>query len=271
MTDEQDQGQAGQESEYGADNIQVLRGLEAVRKRPGMYIGNVEDGTALHHMVFEVVDNSVDEHLAGYCDEVSVVIHTDGSVSVSDNGRGIPVETHKEEGRSAAEVVMTTLHSGGKFDNSSYKISGGLHGVGVSVVNALAERLRMEIRREGKLWVQEFSRGEVLGTLKAVRRTRRTGTLVTFMPDREVFGDQAFSFETLSGRLRQMSFLNSGLTIKVVDERTDKSHNFHYQGGISEFVRDRCRNKEPVHSEVIALSAEREVEGLQVPQVVVPQ
>jgi DNA gyrase subunit B len=253
--------QPEQATEYNADNIQVLRGLEAVRKRPGMYIGNVEDGTALHHMVFEVVDNSVDEHLAGHCTEVTVVIRADGYVSVRDNGRGIPVELHKEEGRSAAEVVMTVLHAGGKFDNSSYKVSGGLHGVGVSVVNALAEHLRMEIRRNGQLWMQEYSRGEALSALAAQRPTKSTGTFITFRPDPEVFGDQAFSFEILSRRLREMSFLNPGLTIEVVDERSDKNHHFHYQGGIAEFVDDLCRNKEPVHPEVIYLRADKEVEG----------
>ena len=255
-------------SDYGADNIQVLRGLEAVRKRPGMYIGNVEDGTALHHMVFEVVDNSVDEHLAGHCDQVTVTIHADGSVGVRDNGRGIPVETHKEEGVSAAEVVMTTLHAGGKFDRSSYKVSGGLHGVGVSVVNALSERLRMEIKRDGQLWAQEYVRGEPVAPLAPERATRRTGTYVRFTPDGEVFGELDFSFEVLSGRLRELSFLNPGLTIDVLDERSDKSHHFHYQGGITEFVELLCRSKEPVHREVIAVRAEREHEGSDVPIVV---
>ncbi len=255
-------------SDYGADNIQVLRGLEAVRKRPGMYIGNVEDGTALHHMVFEVVDNAVDEHLAGFCDAVSVTIHPDCSVSVEDNGRGIPVEIHKEEGISAAEVVMTRLHAGGKFDKSSYKVSGGLHGVGVSVVNALAEQLRMEIRREGWVWVQEYERGDPRKPLRKLRETSRTGTLVTFIPDSDVFGDFSFSFEQLSKRLREMSFLNPGLTIEVVDERSDKSHHFHYQGGIAEFVTLLCKNKDPVHPDVIALRAEREVDGQEAPIVV---
>lgn len=248
-------------SEYGADNIQVLRGLEAVRKRPGMYIGDVESGDALHHMVFEVVDNSVDEYLAGFGDKIIVAIHADGSVSVQDFGRGIPVETHKEEGRPAAEVVMTTLHSGGKFDNASYQFSGGLHGVGVSVVNALAESLRMEIRRDGHLWVQEYRQGASLGPMEKVRPTRRSGTLISFMPDPEVFGDQTFSFEYLSQRLREMSFLNSGLTIEVIDERSDKRHHFHYEGGITEFVQDLCSRKEPAHKDVIAISDSREVEG----------
>ena len=255
-------------SDYGADNIQVLRGLEAVRKRPGMYIGNVEDGTALHHMVFEVVDNAVDEHLAGFCDAVTVTIHPDCSVTVTDNGRGIPVEIHKEEGISAAEVVMTQLHAGGKFDKSSYKVSGGLHGVGVSVVNALAERLRMEIRREGWVWVQEFDRGEPRKPLRKLRETSRTGTLIKFFPDSDVFGDLIYSFEQLSKRLREMSFLNPGLTIDILDERTGKSRSFHYQGGIAEFVTLLCKNKDPVHSDVIALRAEREVEGQEAPIVV---
>ena len=249
-------------SSYGADNIQVLKGLEAVRKRPGMYIGDVENGDALHHMVFEVVDNSVDEYLAGYGDEITVVIHADGSVSVRDNGRGIPVEMHKAEGRPAAEVVMTTLHAGGKFDNASYQFSGGLHGVGVSVVNALAGLLRMEIRRDGSLWVQEYRRGLAEGPLRKERATKRTGTLITFMPDHDIFGDQTFSFELLSRRLREMSFLNSGLKIGIVDEQTDKSHLFHYQGGITEFVADLCKTKDPVHQNVVMLSDSREVEGV---------
>jgi DNA gyrase subunit B len=257
-----------QVSEYGADNIQVLRGLEAVRKRPGMYIGNTEDGTALHHMVFEVVDNSVDEHLAGFCDAIGVTVHVDGSVSVEDNGRGIPVETHKEEGISAAEVVMTRLHAGGKFDKSSYKVSGGLHGVGVSVVNALAEWLKMEIKREGWVWFQEYVRGEPKEPLRKVRPASRTGTTVTFVPDAEVFVETTFSFEILSKRLQEMSFLNPGLTITIVDERSDKSHHYHYQGGIAEFVTLLCKNKEPVHPQVISLRAEREIEGVVAPIVV---
>jgi DNA gyrase subunit B len=255
-------------SDYGADDIQVLRGLEAVRKRPGMYIGDVEDGTALHHMITEVVDNSVDEHLAGFCTHIAVTIHADGSVSVTDNGRGIPVEMHKEEGRSAAEVVMTYLHAGAKFDNSSYKVSGGLHGVGVSAVNALAERLRLEIWRDGFHWAQDYVRGEPQAPLAQLRPTKRNGTMITFVPDREVFGAQIFSFDVISQRLREMSFLNPGLTVDVTDERSDKSHHFHYEGGIAEFIRDRCKSKEPVHPNVIVLRSERTHEGLAAPIVV---
>jgi DNA gyrase subunit B len=255
-------------SDYGADDIQVLKGLEAVRKRPGMFIGDVEDGTALHHMITEVVDNSVDEHLAGYCNLISVIIHSDGSVSVTDDGRGIPVEIFKDEGRSAAEVVMTTLHAGGKFNNAAYKVSGGLHGVGVSAVNALAERMRLEVWRDGFHWVQDYVRGEPVAPLASIRPTKRTGTMITFLPDREIYGNQTFSFEILSQRLRETTFLNPGLTIDVSDERTDKSHHFHYEGGIAEFIRDRCRSKEPVHPNVIVLRSERPHEGLTAPIVV---
>ncbi|MBI5488891.1 MAG: DNA topoisomerase (ATP-hydrolyzing) subunit B [Deltaproteobacteria bacterium] len=248
--------------EYGAQQIEVLKGLEAVRKRPGMYIGNVQDGSGLHQMVFEVLDNSVDEHLAGHCTEISVTIHLDESVTVDDNGRGIPVELHQEEGRSAAEVVMTVLHAGGKFDRAAYKVSGGLHGVGVSVVNALSEFLKLEIRRDGKVWHQEYRRGEPQGALRPLGPSRRTGTKVTFKPDTKVFTVITPSFEVLAQRLRELSFLNPGLTVKFRDERSGRDETFEYRGGIPEFVTYLNRNKATLHPEPIFLEGEQE--GVQV-------
>ncbi|MBI5500774.1 MAG: DNA gyrase subunit B, partial [Deltaproteobacteria bacterium] len=248
--------------EYGAQQIEVLKGLEAVRKRPGMYIGNVQDGSGLHQMVFEVLDNSVDEHLAGHCTEIAVTIHLDESVTVEDNGRGIPVELHPEEGRSAAEVVMTVLHAGGKFDRAAYKVSGGLHGVGVSVVNALSELLKLEIRRDGKVWHQEYRRGEPQGALRPLGPSRRSGTKVTFKPDAKVFAVISPSFEVLAQRLRELSFLNPGLTVKFRDERSARDETFEYRGGIAEFVTYLNRNKATLHPEPILLEGEQE--GVQV-------
>jgi len=242
---------------YGAETITVLEGLEAVRKRPGMYIGDTAE-RGLHHLVFEVVDNSIDEAMAGFCQNIAVTLHIDGTVTVEDDGRGIPVEIHPKEGISAAEVVLTKLHAGGKFDSGAYKVSGGLHGVGVSVVNALSETLAVEIKRDGKVYAQRYHRGKPEAPLAEIGTSTHTGTKVSFTPDATIFERTDFSFDILSQRLRELAFLNRGVRIVIEEQATQKRHEFLYRGGIEEFVRHLNRAKTPIHSGVISLIGKRE-------------
>src|SRR5476651_2193184 len=246
----------GNGADYGAAQIKVLEGLEAVRKRPAMYIGST-GAPGLHHLVYEIVDNSIDEALAGHCDQVNVTIHIDGSVTVIDNGRGIPTDRH-ESGKSAAEVVLTVLHAGGKFDNDSYKVSGGLHGVGISVVNALSETLDLEIWRNSQVYQQSYERGTPTGGLEITGTTKRRGTKVTFKPDAQIFETTVFSFDILAQRLRELAFLNGGITITLDDERDGKGHKFHYEGGIVSFVTHLNKNKAAVNEKPIYMHGDKD-------------
>jgi DNA gyrase subunit B len=250
--------------DYGTSSIKLLKGLEAVRKRPGMYIGNTDDITGLHHMVTELVDNAIDEAQAGYCDTISVVVHADDSVTVEDNGRGIPVGPHPVHGRETLEIILTDLHSGGKFDNNAYKVSGGLHGVGLSVVNALAGSLAVEIKREGRVWQQHYAKGVPVEPIREVGKTAKTGTKITFRADPEIFSVSSYNFDLLSQRLRELAFLNSGVAIEILDERDpkgEKKHLFRYNGGIRSFVEHLNKNKQPLHESVITFSDVKDPSG----------
>ena len=254
MTQSEANPPAGAAGQYTADNIQVLEGLEAVRKRPGMYIGSTSiDG--LHHLIYEIVDNSVDEAMGGHCDTIEITLHIDGSASIRDNGRGIPVAIHAKEGRSALEVVMTVLHAGGKFDDKAFAFSGGLHGVGASVVNALSERCKVEVYKEGKVYAQSYQRGAVDGPIAVIGQTEKHGTFTTFKPDPEIFSELNFNFETLAKRMRELAFLNSGLRIKMLDERTDQSQEYFYEGGLMSFCEFLVKGRHGLHPTPVYIKA----------------
>lgn len=248
-------------NKYDSSNIQILEGLDAVRKRPAMYIGDTA-ATGLHHLVYEVVDNSIDEVLSGFCDTIEVVIHNDNSVTVTDNGRGIPVDIHKTYKKSALEIVMTVLHAGGKFDSETYKVAGGLHGVGVSVVNALSEWMEVEVMRDDKVYFQEYKKGKPVALVSEIGKSKKRGTKITFKPDGDIFETLVYNFDTLANRLRELAFLNKGISITLKDERETepKESVFCYKGGIVEFVEHLNRNKNPMHKKVICFEREKEVE-----------
>ena len=262
MSDKEKEGVQNGNGNYSADSIQVLEGLEAVRKRPAMYIGDVNE-KGLHHLVYEVVDNSIDEALAGYCNNIEVIIHTDNSITVTDDGRGIPTEKHSKENKSALEVVMTVLHAGGKFDKDSYKVSGGLHGVGVSCVNALSSHLKAEVHRDGKIWVQEYQIGKPMYDAKIVGDSNKTGTIVTFKPDSSIFLTTQYKYEILAARLRELAFLNAGITLVIIDERvTDddgnfKSETYFSESGLKEFVAYLDETRVKLIDDIIHVTSEK--------------
>ena len=251
------------EAKYDSSNIQVLKGLEAVKKRPGMYIGDTDDGSGLHHMVFEVLDNCIDEAMAGYCSDINVIINKNGSVTIEDNGRGIPVDVHKKEGVSAAQLIMTTLHSGGKFDDNSYKVSGGLHGVGVSVVNALSKKLTLEVHRDGGEYFQEYSDGKPKAKLKKVKTSKKTGTKITFFPSEKIFTSVDFEVERIYKRIQELSFLNAGVGINVEDKKTGKSKKFKNTGGLSSYV-THLKGRKQIVSEIFECSATENDVGVEI-------